>query len=75
VWLLELNGEYGDRADMNGASVANTGGMEVFLSPGIFWTKRNFAIKAGVQIPIIRNLNGAQNESDVRASLTLEWHL
>ena len=75
VWLLELNGEYGNRADMNGASVANTGGTEVFLSPGIFWTKRNFAIKAGVQIPIISNLNGAQNESDVRASLTLEWHL
>lgn len=75
VWLLELNGEYGDRADINGASVANTGGTEVFLSPGIFWTKRNFAIKAGVQIPIISNLNGAQVESDVRASLTLEWHL
>jgi len=75
VWLLELNGEYGDRADVNGTSVANTGGTEVFLSPGIFWTKRNFAIKAGVQIPIISNLNGAQIESDVRASLTLEWHL
>lgn len=75
VWLLELNGEYGDRADFNGSGVANTGGTEVFLSPGIFWTKRNFAIKAGVQIPIISNLNGVQVESDVRASLTLEWHL
>jgi len=75
VWLLELNGEYGDRADINGASVANSGGTEVFLSPGIFWTKRNFAIKAGVQIPIFSNLNGAQIESDLRASLTLEWHL
>jgi len=74
VWLLELNGEYGDRADINGASVANTGGTEVFLSPGIFWTKRNFAIKAGVQLPIISNLNGVQNKSDVRASLTFEWH-
>ena len=75
VWLLELNGEYGGRADLNGTSVANTGGTEWFLSPGIFWTKRNFAIKAGVQIPIASNLNGTQNESDVRANLTLEWHL
>jgi Putative MetA-pathway of phenol degradation len=75
VWLLELNGEYGDRGNLNGASVANSGGTEWFLSPGIFWTKRNFAIKAGVQIPIVSNLNGIQNESDVRASLTLEWHL
>ena len=75
VWLLELNGEYGDRADFNGLNVANTGGTEWFVSPGIFWTKRNFAIKAGVQIPIVSNLNGAQNKSDVRVSLTLEWHL
>ena len=75
VWLLELNGEYGDRADFDGMNVANTGGMEWFVSPGIFWTKRNFAIKAGVQIPIVSNLNGAQNKSDVRANLTLEWHL
>ena len=75
VWLLELNGEYGDRADLNGINVANTGGTEWFVSPGIFWTKRNFAIKAGVQIPIVSNLNGAQNESDVRVNLTLEWHL
>lgn len=75
VWLLELNGEYANRADINGASVANTGGTEWFLSPGIFWTKRNFAIKAGVQIPIAGDLNGARNESDIRANLTLEWHL
>ena len=75
VWLLELNGEYGDRADLNGMNLVNTGGTEWFVSPGIFWTKRNFAIKAGIQIRIASNLNGAQNESDVRASLTLEWHL
>ena len=75
VWLLELNGEYGDRADINGTRVPNTGGTEWFISPGIFWTKRNFAIKAGVQIPIVSSLNGAQDESDLRANLTLEWHL
>jgi hypothetical protein len=75
VWLLELNGEYSDRDDMNGASIANTGGTELFLSPGIFWTKRNFAIKAGVQVPVVSKLNETQNESGIRASLTLEWHL
>lgn len=75
VWLLELNGEYGDRTDLNGTSISNTGGTELFISPGIFWTKRNFAIKAGIQIPIASNLNGAQDESDVRAKITFEWHL
>ncbi len=75
VWLLELNGEYGKRAELNGVELSNTGGTEWFISPGIFWTKRNFAIKAGVQIPIYHNLNGTQEESDYRAKLVFEWHL
>lgn len=75
VWLLELNGEHGRRAELNGAELANTGGTEWFLSPGIFWTRRNFALKAGVQIPLASDLNGEQEESDFRARLVLEWHL
>ena len=75
VWLLELNGEYGKRADLDGTELPNTGGTEWFLSPGIFWTKRNFAVKAGVQIPIASDLNGKQEETDYRAKLVLEWHL
>lgn len=75
VWLLELNGEHDRRAELNGAESANTGGTEWFLSPGIFWTRRNFALKAGVQIPIASDLNGEQEESDFRARLVLEWHL
>jgi len=75
VWLLELNGEIGDRAELNGVNIANTGGTEWFVSPGIFWTKRNFAIKAGVQIPIASDLNGTQVSSDYRAKFVLEWHI
>ena len=75
VWLLELNGEFGRRDELNGTSLANTGGTEWFLSPGIFWTKRNFAIKAGVQIPIASDLNGVQQKSDYRATIVFEWHL
>ena len=72
---MELNGEYGKCAELNGTELADTGGTEWFLSPGIFWTRRNFALKAGVQIPIASDLNGQQEESDYRARLILEWHL
>lgn len=75
VWLLELNGEYGQRAEQGGAELPNTGGAKWFVSPGIFWTKRNFAIKAGVQIPVYHNLNGNQQDSDYRARMVFEWHL
>jgi len=72
VWLVELNGEITDKAELNGASLANSGGTEWFISPGIFWTTRNFAIKAGVQLPIASDLNGTQNKSDYRAKMTFE---
>lgn len=75
VWLLELNAEFGDRAEHHGLELPNTGGRELFLSPGIFWTKRNFAIKAGIQLPLASDLNGNQDASDYRARLVFEWHL
>ena len=75
VWLLELNGEFSQRAELCNIAVANTGGNQWFVSPGIFWTLRNFAIKAGIQIPVASNLNGNQSEADYRARLILEWHL
>ena len=75
VWLLELNGEITRQAQLKGDRLPGTGGTEWFLSPGLFWTYRNFAVKAGVQIPVLGDLNGAQDDSDYRARLVLEWHL
>jgi len=75
VWLIELNGESTEKAELNGIVQNNSGGIEWFVSPGIFWTKRNFAVKAGVQIPVLSRLNGVQQETDYRTRLILEWHL
>jgi len=75
VWILELNGESTQNTQLNGLDQLNSGGTEWFVSPGIFWTKRNFAVKAGIQVPVASNLNGNQQETDYRAKLVLEWHL
>jgi hypothetical protein len=75
VWLLELNGEITDRAELNGNNLVNTGGTEWFVSPGIFWTRRNIAIKAGIQLPVASDLNGSQDKSDYRFKASVEWHL
>lgn len=75
VWILELNGESTQKTQANGNNLLDSGGTEWFVSPGIFWTKRNFAVKAGIQIPLASNLNGNQQETDYRAKLVLEWHL
>ncbi len=75
VWLLELNSEYAARSEVDGHTLKDSGGTEWFISPGVFWTLRNFAIKAGVQIPFAASLNGYQNETDYRARVIFEWHL
>lgn len=75
VWLLELNGEITDRAELNGNELVNSGGTEWFISPGLFWSKRNLAIKAGIQLPVASDLNGSQDKSDYRFKASFEWHL
>jgi len=75
VWLVELNGEYGRHGSLNGTPLVNDGGAELFLSPGFMWTVRNFAVRAGVQLPVFSHLNGSQTRSNYRARLQLDWHL
>ena len=74
VFMVELNGEQQGRARLNGQTIDNSGGQRLFLSPGIFWTLRNFAIKAGMQFPLVQEMNNPALEIDYRARLTLEWH-
>ena len=74
VFMLELNGEWTDRSSHHGATLSDTGGTELFLSPGIFWTYRNVAVKSGVQILLYDDLNDRQEATDYRLALTLEYH-
>lgn len=57
VWMVEWNG------------VHRLGGTtDGFLSPGLFWTLRNFAVKTGVQFPVVGEVD------DPRGRVVLEWH-
>ncbi|HHH35599.1 MAG TPA: hypothetical protein ENK48_02060 [Gammaproteobacteria bacterium] len=75
VWMVELNGERSARDRLQGRTVRDSGGSQWFLSPGVMWTLRNFAIKGGVQFAVASRLHGDQADSDYRARLELEWHL
>lgn len=75
VWLLEINGEFIQQNAVNGDKILSSGGEQWFISPGIMWTLRNFAIKAGFQIPIVSDLNGEQQDTKYRTLLELEWHI
>ncbi len=73
VVFLELNWENAGRDRLNGADIADTGGWELFLSPGLFATYRNVALRTGMQIPVAHGLNGAQSESDYRFKFEIKY--
>ena len=74
VLMLELNWERGDRDQLNGATLDDTGGWELFVSPVLWWTYRQFAFRGGLQIPIDEDLNGRQLSSDYRATMEFVYH-
>ena len=74
VLMLELNWEQAERDELGGIALTDSGGWQMFISPVVWWTYRQIAVKAGVQIPIAENLNGAQASSDYRGLLELVYH-
>ena len=74
VVMVELNWERAGKDRLNGANLANTGGWQMFVSPLVWWTKGQIAIKGGVQIPIAKNLYGNQPATDYRAKLEFVYH-
>ena len=74
VLMLELNWEHSERDKLSGVKVSDTGGWELFVSPVVWWTYRQYAVRAGVQVPVARSLNGSQATTDYRARLEFIYH-
>lgn len=75
VLIAELNWETFLRDELHGSDIRDSGGNRLFLSPSLFITYRNLAVKGGLQIPLHQNLNGEQPEVDYRFKLAVELHL
>ncbi|WP_299194043.1 transporter [uncultured Erythrobacter sp.] len=68
--ILEFNGEWEERERINGASNLNSGGTQLFISPGArFVSSNGWNAYATVSIPVHEDLNGIQNETDMRFKL------
>lgn len=76
VWMLELNGRLIEHLSQKTDNTdKQLGGKQWFLSPGLMLTYRNFALKSGVQLPVIKSLSADQRSDDCRALIELELHL
>lgn len=62
--VLELNFADADKDRIGGRSNPNSGGTSLFLSPGMQYVTKKWIVEAGVQIPVVQNLNGSALKSD-----------
>ncbi len=71
--LLELNGNYMDKAESLGNEVASSGGHTLFISPGIQFVGPRLVYEASFQYPIVQELNGDQLETDYVMALSMRY--
>ena len=62
--VLESNLIYQDKNEIAGANDPNSGGLTLFILPGLQYVTKRWIAEAGVQIPVVQDLNGTALERD-----------
>jgi hypothetical protein len=62
--VLEANLVRAEKNRIGGVDDPNSGGTTLFLSPGLQYVTQKWILEAGVQIPVVQNLNGAALKND-----------
>ena len=62
--VLEANLIHKDKNKASGIENQNSGGTTLFLVPGLQYATERYVLEAGLQIPVIQNLNGTALEND-----------
>lgn len=70
--VMELNGEWRDKVDIDGMDADNTGGNLVYFSLGLRTALPDmWSVSLSAGVPVVENLNGIQAEPEWRTNLTL----
>lgn len=56
--VLETNLVHTGRDRMNGSSVADTGGTQWFITPGLQYVTEHYVLEIAVQLPLVQVMNG-----------------
>ncbi|MCZ6496234.1 MAG: transporter [Alphaproteobacteria bacterium] len=73
--VLELNLIHQDKNRIGGSDDPNSGGLSLFILPGLQYVTKRWIIEAGLQIPVLQDLNGTGLEKDyiLRAGFRLNF--
>ncbi len=62
--VLEANLIHQDKNRIDGSNDPNSGGVSLFVLPGLQYVTKRWIIEAGVQIPVVQDLDGTALEKD-----------
>ncbi len=62
--VLELSANHYDRDRLGGVTDPNSGGFQLYLTPGLQYATRRWIADFGVKVPIVNDLNGTALEPD-----------
>ncbi len=62
--VIEISANYAERNRVNGVTDPNSGGFQLFLTPGLQYAARRWIADFGIMIPIVNDLNGSALEPD-----------
>jgi len=73
--VIEVNLIHQDRNRRNGSEDPDSGGTQLFLTPGIQYVTKRWILEGAVQLPVIQDLNGTALENDyiVRAGVRFNF--
>ena len=73
--VLETNLVYQGKDQVGGSDDPNSGGLTVFILPGLQYVTKRWIVEAGIQVPVVQDLGGTALEKDyiVRAGFRLNF--
>lgn len=73
--VLETNLVYRHKNQVGGGDDPNSGGLTVFILPGLQYVAKRWIVEAGIQVPVVQDLNGTALEKDyiLRAGFRLNF--
>jgi hypothetical protein len=75
VLLLEANGKVVAKVERDDMPNPNSGGHLFSISPGFLLSIRNVMLKGGINVPILWDLNGVQDDPKAEILFGIEFHI
>ena len=71
--LLEFNGQYTKKNNLNGFIDPDSGGNVISLTPSISFNTNHTSTQIGVGFPVLQNLNGDQSHTNYFVAANFTW--